>query len=138
MIKTLENLKKHSPEYDAVMNAELEVVESAYNFEQDRKTDEPIGSRDSSYPRYSVKIPNEITGMSEVSTMDGYQPTYKMSEIKNLLKRLNAYYDMSIADYPRHGNTLRIFYSDLAKAQAAIHFLKYIPSESFKFFKELA
>tara|TARA_R100001510_G_C7515824_1_gene113478 strand:+ start:149 stop:565 length:417 start_codon:yes stop_codon:yes gene_type:complete len=138
MIKTLQNLKKNSPEYDAVMNAELEVVESAHNFEYDRKTDEPIGRTDYPFPRYSVKIPNEMTGMSEVSTMDGYQPTYKMSEMKNMLKRLNADYDMCIADYPRHGDTLRIFYSDLVKAEAAIYFLKYIPSESYKLFKELA
>jgi hypothetical protein len=56
--------------------------------------------------------------------MDGYQPTYKVTHLKNLLKRLDLNYDTSIADYPRNGDTLRIFYSDLDKAQAVIYFLK--------------
>jgi len=47
-----------------------------------------------------------------------------VTHLKNLLKRLDLNYDTSIADYPRNGDTLRIFYSDLDKAQAVIYFLK--------------
>ena len=125
-MKKLTDVKKYSKKYDNIMNLELEVVENAYNTEHDRETNEAVGFKEDYLlsPKYSIKLPNDITGMEEHRNWDGDFVRYinygwEDSLISNGLKS-----DSSLADYPRHGNTLRIFYKDLDKANAALYFLK--------------
>ena len=51
MINTLKNLEQYTPEWDVIMNAELEIVEDAYNYKNG------VEKRYLS-PKYSIKIPN--------------------------------------------------------------------------------
>ena len=102
-MKTLNNVEEYSEIYDNIMNAELEVVQGAYRGE---------------WGEYSIKIPNSITKMELVSFADGDQPKYRMPKFPEYLEE-----DTQIADYPRHGSTLRIFYKDLEKAISALYFL---------------
>mgnify|MGYP003121657570 FL=1 len=120
-MKNFKNVSKYSKEYDEFMKAELEIVKDAYNY-YDKN-----GSRqytESPYPKYSIKLPNKMTGMRLVDYMDGTQPCYDNTAYLNMLEQYDIYHDESLADYPRHDNTKRIFYSDLEKAQAALYFLK--------------
>lgn len=117
-MKSLKNLKKYSQEWDEVMNLELEIVQDAYNYDEHGKKNDYLSS-----PIYSIKIPNYCTGYKAEKTMDGYQPSYNQN-INKLLYPLNLFPDSSLADYPRHGDTKRIFYHDLEKAQAALFFIK--------------
>ena len=117
-MKNLKNLKKYSQEWDEVMNLELEIVQDAYNYDEHGKKDDYLSN-----PVYSIKIPNYCTGYKAEKTMDGYQPSYNQN-INKLLYPLNLFPDSSLADYPRHGDTKRIFYHDLEKAQAALFFIK--------------
>ena len=117
-MKSLKNLKKYSQEWDEVMNLELEIVQDAYNYDEHGKKDDYLSN-----PVYSIKIPNYCTGYKAENTMDGYQPIYNQN-INKLLYPLNLFPDSSLADYPRHGDTKRIFYHDLEKAQAALFFIK--------------
>lgn len=117
-MKSLKNLKKYSQEWDEVMNLELEIVQDAYNYDEHGKKDDYLSN-----PVYSIKIPNYCTGYKAEKTMDGYQPSYNQN-INKLLYPLNLFPDSSLADYPRHGDTKRIFYHDLEKAQAALFFIK--------------
>ena len=128
-IKTYAGLVKYSPEYDELMNTHLEIIEDVYNFgapkdEKGYVEDTSMTVKYGSYPKYSIKLPNEMTGLRFVEYMDGDQPTYDKTDYLNMLEELDLYHDESIADYPRHGDTLRIFYHDLEKAQAALYFLK--------------
>ena len=61
MVK-FKNCKQYSEEYDLLMNLELQIVKNAYNYEYDKKTDEPIGKKKWQYPKYSIKLPNLMTG----------------------------------------------------------------------------
>ncbi len=127
--KTYKGLKKYSPEYDSVMNKHLEIIEDVYNYDapKDEKNyveDTCMTVKYGSYPKYSIKLPNEMTGLRLVDYMDGDQAAYDNTDYLNMLEELDLYHDDSIADYPRHGDTLRIFYHDLEKAQAALFFLK--------------
>lgn len=108
---------KYSDEYDEFMNVELEIVKDAYNY------DEKNGRQDN-YPEYSIKLPNKMTGMRLVDYSDGIQAHYDANAYLNLLEDYDLFHDESLADYPRHGSTKRIFYKDKGKAQAALYFLK--------------
>ena len=103
----LKEITKYSEEYDEAMNAELEIVKNAYDREG-----------------YSIKLPNKMTGMRLQKWGDTYQPMYDATEYGNILRKYGVYYDSGLADYPRNGNTARIFYKDLEKAQAALYYLK--------------
>lgn len=124
MVK-FKNCKQYSEEYDLLMNLELQIVKNAYNYEYDKKTDEPIGKdKILQYPKYSIKLPNLMTGLEIHTFMDGDQPGYHATEYLNILEAHDFDADQSLADYPRHGNTKRIFYHDKEKAQAALYVLK--------------
>lgn len=102
-MKTLKNVEKYSEIYDEIMNAELELVYGAYDYDQ-----------------YSIKIPNSMSGLELVEMMDGDQPMYNTwKDLPECLK-----HDRSLADYPRHNNTLRLFFDCIVKAQAALKFIK--------------
>jgi hypothetical protein len=105
----LKEITKYSEEYDEAMNAELEIVKNAY---------------DGAWGGYSIKLPNKMTGMRLQKWGDTYQPMYDATEYGNILRKYDVYYDSGLADYPRNGNTARIFYKDLEKAQAALYYLK--------------
>ena len=127
--KTYAGLVKYSPEYDELMNTHLEIIEDVYNYdapkdEKDYVEDTCMTVKTGSYPKYSIKLPNEMTGLRLVEFMDGDQPAYDNTDYLNMLERLDLDHDQSIADYPRHGDTKRIFYHDIEKAQAALYFLK--------------
>jgi len=112
MKKSLKNIEKYSFEYDQLMNLDLEIIEGAYD------------SEDKDWlPNYSIKIPNRLTNMELVSCMDKDQPSYNRT-IKNMLNNYNIKYDNSLADYPRHDNTLRIFFEDKEKATVALYYIK--------------
>jgi hypothetical protein len=115
-MRTLKNLEQYTPEWDVMMNAELEIVEHVYNYKNGVENRYPS-------PKYSIKIPNNCTGYKSVTTMDGEQPSYNKN-VDAILSDLSLDADKSLADYPRHGSTLRIFYHDLEKAQAALFFIK--------------
>ena len=130
---TYKRLKKYSAKYDSVMNTYLEIIEDVYNYDvpKDEKNyveDTCMTVKYGSYPKYSIKLPNEMTGLRFVEYMDGDQPAYDNTDYLNMLERLDLHHDDSIADYPRHDDTLRIFYHDFEKAQAALYFLKKICS----------
>jgi len=55
-MRSLKHLEKYSPEWDEVMNLELEVVANAYNYEDGKKCKYPN-------PMYSIKLPNDMTAM---------------------------------------------------------------------------
>jgi len=120
-MKELKGIEHYTPEYDDVMSAELEIIKDAYNYEK-------YGIREKAgfllYPKYSIKLPNKMTGLSLHETSDGQQPAYHSDGYLNMLEQYDIYHDESIADYPRHGDTKRIFYKDLEKAQAALYYLK--------------
>lgn len=107
-MKNLNNLEQYTPQHDEIMNTSLEIIEGAY---------------ESSFGEYSIKIPHELSPVSFLSTFDGDQPCYS-GDIKTHLKSLGLNADKTLADYPRHGDTLRLFYTDLEKAQAALYFIK--------------
>jgi hypothetical protein len=118
-MKSLKNLKHYTTEWDAIMDTELEIVEDAYNYDAEGNLEEDYLLK----PKYSIKIPNCCTGYKSVTTMDGEQPSYNRN-IETILSDLSLDADSSIADYPRHGDTMRVFYHDLEKAQAALFFIK--------------
>ena len=123
-MRSLKHLEKYSPEWDEVMNLELEVVANAYNYID--------GEKVWSKPMYSIKLPNDMTGMRLYESMDGDQPMYDATSYLNMLEQYDLYHDDSLADYPRHGNTKRIFYHDFEKAHASVYFLK----KHYEFLKE--
>lgn len=102
------------------MNAELEIVVDAYNYNEDGKFKKDLYLN----PKYSIKLPNDMTGMELHRFMDGDQPGYHAGGYLNMLEEYDLCSDDGLADYPRHGNTKRIFYKDIEKAQAALFFLK--------------
>tara|TARA_R100001143_G_C3301107_1_gene105648 strand:+ start:34 stop:393 length:360 start_codon:yes stop_codon:yes gene_type:complete len=106
-MKDLKGVEKYSEEYDLIMDLEMQVVANAYDTEG-----------------YSIKLPNDITGMSIKRSFDGDCPVYKEVAWKVDLDCLGLRYDSTIADYPRHGNTLRIFYKDIEKAYSSLYFLR--------------
>tara|TARA_R100000234_G_scaffold24611_1_gene14229 strand:- start:205 stop:600 length:396 start_codon:yes stop_codon:yes gene_type:complete len=119
-MKDFKNVTYYTKEYDALMNAELEIVKNVYNYDRD-------GAKEKDYllfPKYSIKLPNKMTGLRLTSYMDGEQPGYENTAYLNMLEEYDIYYDKSCADYPRHDDTKRIFYKDLEKAQAALYYLK--------------
>lgn len=118
-MKTTKNLDLYTPEWDAIMDTELEIVVDAYNYDKDGQTKEDYLL----LPKHSIKIPNYCTGHESVTIMDGEQPSYS-ANVDTLLSDLSLDADYSLADYPRHGDTLRVFYHDLEKAQAALFFIK--------------
>ena len=103
-MQTLNNVEKYSKTYDKIMNAELEVVHNAY---------------DGDYGEYSIKIPNSMTKMELIEFYDGDQPSYSSLNLPEYLEE-----DFSLADYPRHDSTKRIFYKSLEKATAALFYIK--------------
>ena len=109
-MKTLNNLEKYTTEHDNIMNTPLEVVQGAY---------------DSNYGEYSIKIPNELTNKSYMESFDGDQPCHS-ADIKDMLKELGLVADTTLADYPRHGDTLRLIFKDLDKANASLYFIKQV------------
>ena len=123
-MRSLKHLEKYSPEWDEVMNLELEVVANAYNYIDGKK----VWSK----PMYSIKLPNDMTGMRLYKSMDSDQPMYDATSYLNMLEQYDLYHDDSLADYPRHGNTKRIFYHDFEKAHASVYFLK----KHYEFLKE--
>jgi hypothetical protein len=118
-MKTLKNLEHYTPEWDDKMDAELEIVQDAYNYDKEGQIKEDYLL----YPKYSIKIPNYCTGYNAVTTMDGELPCYN-GNVDTLLSDLSLDADSGLADYPRHGDTMRVFYHDLEKAQAALFFIK--------------
>ena len=123
-MRSLKHLKNYTPEWDEVMNLELEVVANAYNYIDGKK----VWSK----PMYSIKLPNDMTGMRLYKSMDSDQPMYDATSYLNMLEQYDLYHDDSLADYPRHGNTKRIFYHDFEKAHASVYFLK----KHYEFLKE--
>lgn len=109
-MKTLNNLEKYTPEYDNVMNTHLEVIHGAYG---------------SDFGEYSIKIPNELTNKTYLETFDGDQPCHS-TDVETMLEELGLSADTTLADYPRHGDTLRLFFNDLDKANASLFFIKKI------------
>tara|TARA_Y100000114_G_scaffold146535_1_gene157328 strand:+ start:457 stop:852 length:396 start_codon:yes stop_codon:yes gene_type:complete len=119
-VKDYKDVTHYTDRYDDLMNTELEIVKNVYNYDKDgAKQDDYL-----LYPKYSIKLPNKMTGLRMTSTMDGEQPCYENTAYLDMLEKYDIYHDMSIADYPRHGDTKRIFYKDLEKAQAALYYLK--------------
>jgi len=54
--------------------------------------------------------------------MDGDQPSYDSSKIKAALKEANIEFS-TIADYPRHGDSLRLLFIDQTTADKALKVL---------------
>lgn len=87
---------------------------------------------DSEYP-WSFTISNEVTGMAEVETMDGDQPTYKET-FRGMLEGMGLkekpvfgddgdyYY---LADYPRYEGKLRVLFKDWADCTLALAKIKH-------------
>jgi len=113
-IKDLINVEKYSREYDEALNAELEIIKNAYN------------AKEKSYrePLYSIKIPNELTETKILYSIDSDHPTYPNRQVYEVLEEKGLKWDSGLADYPRHGDTQRLFWHDLEKAQAALYFIK--------------
>jgi len=100
-MKDASNLEKYTPEWDSVYNAELEIVKGAYP------------SIWSEY-QFSVKVPNMMSGMYLHSLWDGDQPSYD-PDMCQLAENLGLDYE-SVADYPRHDNTLRLGFKSIKDA----------------------
>jgi len=115
MNKSVANLKEYSPAHDAVMNAALEVVHGVY-----------FGGRSTwNHNEFSIKIPNDMTDMTQQSTTDGDHPVYNDTNVKDTLIDHRICYE-SIADYPRYGDTLRLFFRTQEEADKALAIVKSI------------
>ena len=126
-MKSYKGLKEYSAEYDALMNTHLEIIQDAYNYTNGTKRPSYLSVKKEDYllyPRYSIKLPNNMTGLRLVECMDGDQPVYDNTAYLNMLEHYDLHHDKAIADCPRHGDAKRIFYHDLEKAYASLHFLK--------------
>ena len=110
-MKNIKGVEKYSTEYDDIMDTPLKVVKGVY-----AKT---TGCD------YSIKIPNYLTSMKEVPVMggsDGYHPTYTR-DLETYLAWHGLKSDNELADYPRHDNTLRLFYKSLSKASDVVLYI---------------
>jgi hypothetical protein len=70
--------------------------------------------------QFTIQVPNEVSGMSIKSFMDGDQPIYANAhqiEARFTLAGLDGY--RSLADYPRDGNTLRYLFETEGEADLA-------------------
>jgi len=111
MTQTIQNLEAYTTAWDAVMNAELEVVQGVY-FEKDGWNDN----------EFSVKVPNSKSDMELISRMDGDQPAYS-DDVEDALTSRNVVFD-TIADYPRHDSTLRILFATKEEAEIGLAVIK--------------
>lgn len=100
--------EKYSPEWDELMNRELQIVKGAYGYDD---------------YLWSFTIPNEATEMKLVEYMDGDQPHYNSAAFTASLKEKGVDY-MSLADYPRHNNKLRLMFAEWIDAVMALHKVK--------------
>tara|TARA_R110000787_G_scaffold238040_1_gene344357 strand:+ start:93 stop:455 length:363 start_codon:yes stop_codon:yes gene_type:complete len=108
-MRTLVEIVKYTPEYDELMNAPLELMHGVYGYVEDNK--------------YSIKIPNELAEVTMLQTMDGDQPSYNR-DAEVHLRSHGIVADESLADYPRNGDTLRLFFNNAEKGYAALYHLK--------------
>jgi len=116
-MKDIKPFKAYSPEYDAVMNTEHEVVQNVY-----------AGSIFEEFT-YSVKISNDISILKMIECYDGDQPSYERDgQFEALCENLgiHAMDYRSIADYPRHGNTLRFAFRTFEDARNFLDSVKSI------------
>lgn len=70
--------------------------------------------------QFTIQVPNEISGLELIPTMDGDQPSYRNKEqiqSRFIVAGLDNF--ESIADYPRDGNTLRFFFENECEAELA-------------------
>lgn len=122
--RKVDTTEKYSPEYDSLMNAELEVISGAYNHDGKNY-----------YPPLSVKIPNKFTGMKMHYSYDGDQPSYDRW-LERWLEMCELSPDESLADYPRHDSTLRLFWHCPHKASDALKciqvFTEYMKDNNYK------
>lgn len=69
---------------------------------------------------YSIQIPNELSGLEMIPSMDGDQPSYRNKEqiqSRFIVAGLDDF--KSVADYPRDGNTLRYMFESECEADLA-------------------
>lgn len=71
---------------------------------------------------WSVQVPNDISGLTMHSTMDGDQPSYNREFTRKVecLFQVCGLHFKSVADYPKDGNTLRYMFTTESAADLAI------------------
>ena len=68
---------------------------------------------------WSVRIPNDLSGLEMMQCMDGDQPTYKNAPYIEWLFDLGDLDFKSVADYPKDDNTLRYLFKTESDADLA-------------------
>ena len=122
-MRTLVDIEKYTEAYDELMNSPLELLHGVYGYVEENK--------------YSIKIPNELAEVTMHQMMDGDQTSYSR-DAEDYLKSHGIVCDQSLADYPRNGDTLRLFFNDVEKGYAALYHLKQLAlKKDYKFFDEL-
>ena len=79
---------------------------------------------------WSVQVPNDISGLTMHSTMDGDQPAYNRDftgTVENLFQVCDLEFK-SVADYPKDGNTLRYLFKTESAADLAIAIINGVES----------
>tara|TARA_R110000737_G_scaffold232027_1_gene245501 strand:- start:960 stop:1355 length:396 start_codon:yes stop_codon:yes gene_type:complete len=108
-MRSLVKIEKYTPEYDELMDAPLELMHGVYGYVDENK--------------YSIKIPNELAKVTMHHSMDGDQPSYDR-RAENYLREKGIEANLSLADYPRNGDTLRLFFDEEELGYVALFFLK--------------
>jgi hypothetical protein len=106
------DIEQYSPKWDNGMNAMLQVVQGAY-------ADSSWHDHD-----FSVKLPNQLTEQGIHHSYDGDQPYYKRAVFfEDIAVSLQLDYT-TIADYPRHGDTLRFMFKTYDDAHKFLSHIK--------------
>tara|TARA_R110000803_G_scaffold171370_1_gene234326 strand:+ start:96 stop:458 length:363 start_codon:yes stop_codon:yes gene_type:complete len=108
-MRSLVEIKKYTPEYDELMDAPLELLHGVYGYVEDNK--------------YSIKIPNELAQVTMHHSFDGDQPSYSR-DAEDHLRSHGIVADQTLADYPRNGDTLRLFFNNAETGYASLYHLK--------------
>ncbi len=110
---TVQDLTEYSIAHDRVMNTPLKVVHGVY---MDNKWNKKP---------YSIKIPDSVAKITIHQLSDGDQPSYASKKIEQAIRDAKIDYH-TIADYPRHGDTLRLLFADQETAEKALVILQSI------------
>lgn len=108
-MQSVTNLKEYTPEHDAIMNTEMEVVHGVYP-----------GTWNPNH--YSIKVSDLVAKGTEHYTMDGSQMSYDRANVEDKLDAANIKYS-ALSDYPRHNNTLRLLFATEAEATNALNLI---------------
>jgi hypothetical protein len=73
---------------------------------------------------WSVRVPNDLSGLEMYQTMDGDQPCYKNAWYIEKLFDVVGLKFKSVADYPKDNNTLRYMFKTESDADLAAAIVK--------------